>query len=123
MPDRRRPGACAATAAPSSKTPWPASPPRVSGWSYLRGHEGRGIGLGHKLRAYSLQEQGRDTVDANLDLGLPVDGREYGIGSQILVDLGVTTMRLLSNNPAKYGGLDGFGLQIVSAGPPDPPQP
>ena len=84
---------------------------------YLRGHEGRGIGLGHKLRAYSLQEQGRDTVEANLDLGLPVDGREYGIGSQILVDLGVTTMRLLTNNPAKYGGLDGFGLQIVERVP------
>ena len=84
---------------------------------YLRGHEGRGIGLGHKLRAYHLQEQGRDTVDANLDLGLPVDGREYGIGSQILVDLGVTTMRLLTNNPAKYGGLDGFGLQIVERVP------
>jgi 3,4-dihydroxy 2-butanone 4-phosphate synthase/GTP cyclohydrolase II len=84
---------------------------------YLRGHEGRGIGLGHKLRAYNLQEQGRDTVDANLELGLPVDGREYGIGSQILVDLGVTTMRLLTNNPAKYGGLDGFGLQIVERVP------
>jgi 3,4-dihydroxy 2-butanone 4-phosphate synthase / GTP cyclohydrolase II len=84
---------------------------------YLRGHEGRGIGLSHKLRAYSLQEQGRDTVDANLDLGLPVDGRDYGMGSQILVDLGVTTMRLLTNNPAKYGGLDGFGLQIVERVP------
>jgi 3,4-dihydroxy 2-butanone 4-phosphate synthase/GTP cyclohydrolase II len=79
---------------------------------YLRGHEGRGIGLGHKLRAYSLQEQGLDTVDANLELGLPVDSREYGIGSQILVDLGVSTMRLLTNNPAKYGGLEGFGLEI-----------
>jgi 3,4-dihydroxy 2-butanone 4-phosphate synthase/GTP cyclohydrolase II len=84
---------------------------------YLRGHEGRGIGLSHKLRAYNLQEQGRDTVDANLELGLPVDGRDYGIGSQILVDLGVTTMRLLTNNPAKYGGLDGFGLQIVERVP------
>jgi 3,4-dihydroxy 2-butanone 4-phosphate synthase / GTP cyclohydrolase II len=84
---------------------------------YLRGHEGRGIGLAHKLRAYSLQERGRDTVDANLELGLPVDGREYGIGSQILVDLGVTTMRLLTNNPAKYGGLEGFGLQIVERVP------
>ena len=84
---------------------------------YLRGHEGRGIGLSHKLRAYNLQEQGRDTVDANLDLGLPVDGRDYGMGSQILVDLGVTTMRLLTNNPAKYGGLDGFGLQIVQRVP------
>jgi 3,4-dihydroxy 2-butanone 4-phosphate synthase/GTP cyclohydrolase II len=80
---------------------------------YLRGHEGRGIGLGHKLRAYELQEQGRDTVDANLELGLPVDNREYGIGAQILVDLGVTQMRLLTNNPAKYGGLEGFGLEIV----------
>jgi 3,4-dihydroxy 2-butanone 4-phosphate synthase/GTP cyclohydrolase II len=84
---------------------------------YLRGHEGRGIGLSHKLRAYNLQEQGRDTVDANLDLGLPVDGRDYGMGSQILVDLGVTTMRLLTNNPAKYGGLDGFGLEIVERVP------
>jgi 3,4-dihydroxy 2-butanone 4-phosphate synthase / GTP cyclohydrolase II len=84
---------------------------------YLRGHEGRGIGLAHKLRAYSLQERGRDTVDANLELGLPVDDREYGIGSQILVDLGVTTMRLMTNNPAKYGGLDGYGLEIVERVP------
>src|SRR6266542_3446758 len=84
---------------------------------YLRGHEGRGIGLAHKLRAYSLQERGRDTVDANLELGLPVDDREYGIGSQILVDLGVTTMRLLTNNPAKYTGLGGFGLEIVERVP------
>jgi 3,4-dihydroxy 2-butanone 4-phosphate synthase / GTP cyclohydrolase II len=80
---------------------------------YLCGHEGRGIGIGHKIRAYSLQDEGRDTVDANLDLGLPVDSREYGIGSQILVDLGITTMRLMTNNPSKYGGLEGFGLQIV----------
>lgn len=80
---------------------------------YLRGHEGRGIGIAHKLRAYNLQEQGHDTVDANLELGLPVDSREYGIGAQILVDLGVTTMRLITNNPAKYGGLEGFGLDIV----------
>jgi 3,4-dihydroxy 2-butanone 4-phosphate synthase / GTP cyclohydrolase II len=84
---------------------------------YLRGHEGRGIGLAHKLRAYSLQELGRDTVDANLELGLPVDDREYGIGSQILVDLGVTTMRLMTNNPAKYGGLEGYGLEIVERVP------
>ena len=80
---------------------------------YLRGHEGRGIGLGHKIRAYELQEQGLDTVDANWEQGLPVDSREYGIGAQILVDLGVTTMRLMTNNPAKYGGLEGFGLDIT----------
>jgi 3,4-dihydroxy 2-butanone 4-phosphate synthase/GTP cyclohydrolase II len=84
---------------------------------YLRGHEGRGIGIGHKLRAYNLQDQGHDTVDANVALGLPVDSREYGIGAQILVDLGITTMRLLTNNPAKYGGLDGFGLDIVERVP------
>ena len=84
---------------------------------YLRGHEGRGIGLAHKLRAYSLQDQGRDTVDANVELGLPVDSREYGIGAQILVDLGVSTMRLMTNNPSKYGGLEGFGLDIVERVP------
>ena len=84
---------------------------------YLRGHEGLGIGLGHKIRAYALQEDGRDTVDANLEQGLPVDSREYGIGAQILVDLGVTSMRLMTNNPSKYGGLEGFGLNIVERVP------
>ena len=84
---------------------------------YLRGHEGRGIGIGHKLRAYSLQDAGHDTVDANLELGLPVDSREYGIGAQILVDLGITTMRTLTNNPAKRGGLEGFGLKITERVP------
>ena len=84
---------------------------------YLRGHEGRGIGLAHKIRAYRLQEQGHDTVDANVALGLPVDTREYGIGAQMLVDLGVTSMRLMTNNPLKYGGLEGFGLDIVERVP------
>jgi 3,4-dihydroxy 2-butanone 4-phosphate synthase / GTP cyclohydrolase II len=80
---------------------------------YLRGHEGRGIGIAHKLKAYALQDAGFDTVDANVELGLPVDSREYGIGAQILVDLGITTMRLMTNNPTKRGGLEGFGLEMV----------
>lgn len=80
---------------------------------YIRGHEGRGIGLLNKLAAYELQDRGRDTVDANLDLGLPVDARDYGVGSQILYDLGVRTMRLLTNNPTKRAGISGYGLEIV----------
>ncbi|MEW2504775.1 bifunctional 3,4-dihydroxy-2-butanone-4-phosphate synthase/GTP cyclohydrolase II [Amycolatopsis sp. NPDC047767] len=80
---------------------------------YLRGHEGRGIGLAHKIRAYALQETGLDTVDANTAQGLPVDSRSYGVGAQILADLGITRLRLITNNPAKYGGLDGYGLEIV----------
>jgi 3,4-dihydroxy 2-butanone 4-phosphate synthase/GTP cyclohydrolase II len=90
---------------------------RLGAVVYLRGHEGRGIGIAHKLQAYELQDGGLDTVDANVELGLPVDSREYGIGAQILVDLGITTMRLLTNNPAKRGGLEGFGLQIVERVP------
>lgn len=80
---------------------------------YMRGHEGRGIGLMHKLRAYQLQDAGHDTVDANLALGLPADARDYGTGAQILVDLGVRGIRLLSNNPTKRAGLEGYGLRIV----------
>ncbi|KAM0012340.1 putative GTP cyclohydrolase II [Helianthus debilis subsp. tardiflorus] len=79
---------------------------------YLRGHEGRGIGLGHKLRAYNLQDNGRDTVQANEDLGLPVDSRDYGIGAQILKDLGVKTMKLMTNNPIKCIKLKGYGLEV-----------
>ncbi|OLF19523.1 bifunctional 3,4-dihydroxy-2-butanone 4-phosphate synthase/GTP cyclohydrolase II [Actinophytocola xanthii] len=80
---------------------------------YMRGHEGRGIGLMHKLQAYQLQDDGADTVDANLALGVPADARDYGQGAQILYDLGVRSMRLLTNNPAKRVGLDGYGLAIV----------
>jgi len=84
---------------------------------YMRGHEGRGIGLMHKLQAYQLQDAGSDTVDANLELGLPADARDYGTGAQILADLGVRRMTLLSNNPAKRAGLEGYGLEIVGRQP------
>jgi 3,4-dihydroxy 2-butanone 4-phosphate synthase/GTP cyclohydrolase II len=80
---------------------------------YLRGHEGRGIGLAHKIRAYALQDQGFDTVDANTAQGLPADSRSYGIGSQILGDLGISRLRLITNNPAKFGGLESYGLTLV----------
>ena len=80
---------------------------------YLRGHEGRGIGIAHKIRAYSLQDGGLDTVDANTELGLPIDSREYGVGAQILADLSAHKLRLITNNPAKYGGIEGYGLEVV----------
>ncbi|MEV6281325.1 bifunctional 3,4-dihydroxy-2-butanone-4-phosphate synthase/GTP cyclohydrolase II [Kribbella sp. NPDC051770] len=80
---------------------------------YLRGHEGRGIGLLHKLQAYELQDAGRDTVDANLDLGLPADARDYGTGAQILADLGITSVKLITNNPDKLTGVQGYGIDVV----------
>jgi 3,4-dihydroxy 2-butanone 4-phosphate synthase/GTP cyclohydrolase II len=80
---------------------------------YIRGHEGRGIGLLHKLAAYRLQDEGLDTVDANVHLGLPVDARDYGVGAQILYDLGVRSMRLMTNNPKKRAGIEGYGLSIL----------
>src|SRR5690606_15756585 len=79
---------------------------------YMR-QEGRGIGLHNKLRAYELQDQGMDTVDANLALGFPDDRRDYGIGMQILADLGISKMRLITNNPTKRAGLEGYGLEVV----------
>jgi 3,4-dihydroxy 2-butanone 4-phosphate synthase/GTP cyclohydrolase II len=79
--------------------------------------EGRGIGLLNKLRAYELQERGRDTVEANLELGFPADARDYGIGNQILADLGLSTLRILTNNPKKLTGIDGFGLTVVEQVP------
>lgn len=80
---------------------------------YVRGHEGRGIGIASKLEAYRLQDSGHDTVDANLHLGLPIDGREYGTAAQILMALRVDRVRLITNNPAKYNDLAGFGIELV----------
>ncbi len=80
---------------------------------YLRGHEGRGIGIGHKIRAYALQDAGLDTVEANEAQGLPIDSRTYGVGASILVDLGITAMRLMTNNPMKLDGLEDYNLKII----------
>jgi 3,4-dihydroxy 2-butanone 4-phosphate synthase/GTP cyclohydrolase II len=88
-----------------------------SGVLLYMGQEGRGIGLLNKLKAYELQESGMDTVEANLELGFPADAREWGIGNQILADLGLTTIRILTNNPRKLTGLDGFGLSVVEQVP------
>jgi 3,4-dihydroxy 2-butanone 4-phosphate synthase/GTP cyclohydrolase II len=84
---------------------------------YMRRHEGRGIGLPAKIHAYKLQEEGLDTVEANEKLGFPAELRDYGIGAQILVDLGVRKMRFLTNNPKKVVGLEGYGLEIVELVP------
>jgi 3,4-dihydroxy 2-butanone 4-phosphate synthase/GTP cyclohydrolase II len=88
-----------------------------SGVLVYMAQEGRGIGLLNKLRAYELQEQGLDTVEANLELGFPADARDYGIGNQILADLGLTTIRIITNNPKKLVGIDGFGLTVVEQVP------
>ena len=94
---------------------------------YLRGHEGRGIGLVAKLQAYQLQDGGRDTVDANLDLGLPADARHYGTATQVLRDLGVTNVRLMTNNPDKVDNLEDFGVhvaeRVAAHAAPQRPQP
>ncbi|MEN6402034.1 MAG: GTP cyclohydrolase II, partial [Armatimonadia bacterium] len=88
---------------------------------YIASHEGRGIGLANKIKAYHLQECGLDTVEANEALGFPPDLRDYGMGAQVLADLGVTKMRLMTNNPKKFTALTGHGLQVVERVPLEGP--
>ncbi len=87
---------------------------------YMRNHEGRGIGLGNKIKCYELQDTGMDTVEANLEMGFPPDLRHYGVGAQIILDLGITAFNLLTNNPRKIRGLDGYGLKILDRVPLTP---